>query len=480
MNFDGYNPGSFFDEFFESSGKPRPWVEPLIQRINTLPPNGLLNRQKAAESALMQLGITFNVYKESEGVEKIFPFDIIPRIIDGATWNIMEKGLTQRIYALNLFVDDIYHDQKILKDKIIPREIIESCASFLPQCMGLNPPKGIWCHISGIDLITGDQGQLMVLEDNLRCPSGVSYVLGNRQILKQTFPKVFEVMPIRPIEDYTSRLLDLLYYLSPESVPEPSSVVLTPGIYNSAYFEHSYLAQRMGEELVEGRDLVVHEGCVYMQTTRGLLKVDTIYRRVDDDFLDPEAFRPDSALGVPGLMEVYKAGRVALVNAPGVGIADDKLIYTYVPEIIKYYLGEEALLPNVPTYRCVDEKDRSYVLANLDKLVVKAVGQSGGYGMLMGHQSSARERKSFANKINATPRDYIAQPIVSLSRAPVIARNRFEPRHVDFRPFILYGKEIFVLPGGLTRVALKKGSLVVNSSQGGGSKDTWVLYPQNY
>ncbi len=480
MKFDGYNPGNFYDEFFDSSGEPHPWAKLLIERINSLPPKGLSNRQKTAESALMQLGITFNVYKESEGVEKIFPFDIIPRIIDGETWDIAEKGLKQRIYALNQFVDDIYHDQKILKDKIVPREIIESCASFLPQCMGLNPPRGIWCHISGIDLITDDNGQLMVLEDNLRCPSGVSYVLGNRQILKQTFPKVFEAMPIRPIEDYTSRLLDLLYYLSPDAIAEPSSVILTPGIYNSAYFEHSYLAQRMGEELVEGRDLVVHEGCVHMQTTRGLIKVDTIYRRVDDEFLDPKAFRPDSALGVPGLMEVYKAGRVALVNAPGVGIADDKLIYTYVPEIIKYYLGEEALLPNVPTYRCVDEKDRGYVLANLDKLVVKAVGQSGGYGMLMGHQSSARERKSFADKINANPRDYIAQPIISLSRAPVIVKNRFEPRHVDLRPFILYGKEIFVMPGGLTRVALKKGSLVVNSSQGGGSKDTWVLYNQNH
>jgi uncharacterized circularly permuted ATP-grasp superfamily protein len=480
MKFDGYDPGKFYDEFFESPGKPHPWAEVLVERINTLPSGGVTNRQKAAEAALMQLGITFNVYKESEGVEKIFPFDIIPRIIDGATWENMEKGLKQRIYALNKFVDDIYHDQKILKDKIIPREIIESCSSFLPQCMGLNPPKGIWCHISGIDLITDESGQLMVLEDNLRCPSGVSYVLGNRQILKQTFPKVFDAMPIQPIEDYTSRLLDLLYYLSPEAVPDPSSVILTPGIFNSAYFEHSYLAQSMGEELVEGRDLVVHDGSVHMQTTRGLLKVDTIYRRVDDDFLDPKVFRSDSALGVPGLMEVYKAGRVALVNAPGVGIADDKLIYTYVPEIIKYYLGEEALLPNVQTYRCVDDKDRKYVLANLDKLVVKAVGQSGGYGMLMGHQSSVRERKSFAEKIEANPRDYIAQPIISLSRSPVIVKNHFEPRHVDFRPFILYGEEIFVMPGGLTRVALKKGSLVVNSSQGGGSKDTWVLHDKKH
>ncbi len=476
MNFNSYDPGDFFDEFFESPGKPYPWVLPLVERINDLPVQGLINRQATAESALMQLGSTFNVYADSQGVEKIFPFDIIPRIIDGATWGKLVPGLKQRVYALNQFVNDIYHEQKIIKDKVIPEEIILSCKGFLPECVGINPPKGIWCHISGIDLIRDRQGQFMVLEDNLRCPSGVSYVLGNRQIQKQTFPKVFETLQIQPVEDYTSRLLDLLYFLSSDTATYPSSVVLTPGIYNSAYFEHSFLAQSMGEELVEGSDLVVKDRFVYMQTTKGLVKVDTIYRRVDDEFIDPEVFNPDSLLGVPGLMKVYKEGRVALVNAPGLGVADDKLIYSYVPDIIKYYMGEDAIIPNVPTYRCVIDSERQHVLENLDQLVVKAVAESGGYGMLMGPSSTKEEQDEFAEKIKASPRSYIAQPVISLSRAPVIVDDHFEPRHVDFRPFILYGEEIQVIPGGLTRVALKKGSLIVNSSQGGGSKDTWVLY----
>ncbi len=476
MNFDSYDPGEFFDEFFAAPGKPHPWVQPLVDRINQLPDQGILNRQATAESALMQLGSTFNVYADSQGVEKIFPFDIIPRIIDGDTWDRLVPGLKQRIYALNLFVDDIYHEQKIIKDKVMPREVIDSCKGFLPECVGIDPPRGIWCHISGVDLIRDASGEFMVLEDNLRCPSGVSYVLGNRQIMKQTFPKVFETLQIQPTEDYTSRLLDLLYFLSSDTVRHPSSVVLTPGIYNSAYFEHSFLAQSMGEELTEGRDLMVKDGFVYMLTTKGLAKVDTIYRRVDDEFLDPEVFRADSMLGVPGLVQAYKDRHVALVNAPGLGIADDKLIYSYVPEIINYYMGEDPLIPNVPTYRCLMEAERRHVLNNLDSLVVKAVGESGGYGMLMGPGSTEREREVFAEKIQTDPRNYIAQPVISLSRAPVIVGDHFEPRHVDFRPFILYGEEIYVLPGGLTRVALRKGSLVVNSSQGGGSKDTWVLY----
>ncbi len=476
MNFDTYDPGDFYDEFFEAPGKPHPWVLPLVDRINQLPDQGILNRQATAESTLMQLGSTFNVYADSQGVEKIFPFDIIPRIIEGVTWDRLVPGLKQRIYALNLFVDDIYHEQKVIKDKVVPREVIETCKGFLPECVGIDPPKGIWCHISGVDLIRDASGEFMVLEDNLRCPSGISYVLGNRQIMKQTFPKVFETLEIQPTEDYTSRLLDLLYFLSSDTVSHPSSVVLTPGIYNSAYFEHSFLAQSMGEELTEGRDLVVKEGFVYMQTTKGLSKVDTIYRRVDDEFLDPLVFRADSLLGVPGLMRAYKEGNVALVNAPGLGIADDKLVYSFVPDIIKYYTGEDALIPNVPTYRCIVETERRHVLQNLDSLVVKAVGESGGYGMLMGPGSTDREQEVFAEKIRENPRDYIAQPVISLSRAPVIVGDHFEPRHVDFRPFILYGNDIHVLPGGLTRVALKKGSLIVNSSQGGGSKDTWVLY----
>ena len=341
--------------------------------------------------------------------------------------------------------------------------------------MGLRPPRGIWCHITGTDLVRDRDGQIYVLEDNLRCPSGVSYVLENRQVLKRTFPQVFEASRVRPVDDYPSRLLDMLQYLAPDSVTAPTVVVLTPGIHNSAYFEHAFLAQQMGIELVEGRDLVVTDGFVFMRTTKGLQRVDVIYRRLDDDFLDPLTFRADSLLGVPGLFEVYKAGRVALANAPGTGVADDKVIYAYVPKIIRYYLGEDSILPNVPTYVCWDDTERKHVVANLDKLVVKVANESGGYGMLIGPHASSAERAEFAERIQAAPRNYIAQPTLALSRAPVIVEDHFEGRHVDLRPYILYGQEIYVLPGGLTRVALRKGSLVVNSSQGGGSKDTWVL-----
>jgi uncharacterized circularly permuted ATP-grasp superfamily protein len=421
------------------------------------------------------MGITFNVYGDSAGTERIFPFDIIPRIVDSTEWKWVERGLKQRVYALNLFIDDIYHEQKIIKDKVIPEGLINSARSFRQACVGLNPPRGIWCHITGTDLVRDSDGQIYVLEDNLRCPSGVSYVLQNRVVMKRTFPQVFESSRIRPVDDYPSRLRDMLESVAPAGVESPRVVVLTPGIHNSAYFEHSFLAQQMGVELVEGRDLVVSDGFVWMRTTKGFERVDVIYRRIDDDFLDPKTFRPDSVLGVPGLMDVYRGGRVALVNAPGTGVADDKVVYAYVPEIVKYYLGEEILIPNVPTFMCAGESDRKKVLSRLHELVVKAANGSGGYGMLVGPSSTKDEQAEFAGRIEADPRNYIAQPTLSLSRVPTIVDGEFKGRHVDLRPYILYGKDIFVLPGGLTRVALKEGSLVVNSSQGGGSKDTWVL-----
>jgi uncharacterized circularly permuted ATP-grasp superfamily protein len=388
--------------------------------------------------------------------------------------------LKQRIQALNLFIDDVYQAQHIINDGIVPAFLINSAKCFLRPCVGLRPPRGIWCHITGTDLVRDRHGQIYVLEDNLRCPSGVSYVLENRQVLKRTFPQVFEASRVRPVDDYPSRLLEMLQYLAPDSVTSPTVAVLTPGLYNSAYFEHAFLAQQMGVELVEGRDLVVADGFVVMRTTKGLQRVDVIYRRLDDDFLDPLTFRSDSLLGVPGLFEVYQAGRVALANAPGTGVADDKVIYAYVPKIIRYYLGEDSLLPNVPTYVCWDDTECRHILANLDKLVVKAANESGGYGMLIGPHASAAERAVFAERIQAAPRNYIAQPTLALSRAPVIVEEHFEGRHVDLRPYILYGQEIYVLPGGLTRVALRKGSLVVNSSQGGGSKDTWVLAGESH
>jgi uncharacterized circularly permuted ATP-grasp superfamily protein len=476
ITFNGYDTEGFFDEMFLPDGRPRPGTALLQQRIDSLSNGELFRRQQAAERALLRMGITFNVYGDSAGTEKIFPFDIIPRIINAEEWEQLERGLKQRVQALNLFINDIYHEQKILKDKVIPEEIISSAQSFREACIGLNPPRGVWCHITGTDLVRNSDGQIYVLEDNLRCPSGVSYVLENRQIMKRTLPVIFGASRVRPVDDYPGRLLEMLRYLAPDYLPSPTVAVLTPGIYNSAYFEHSFLAQQMGVELVEGRDLVVTDGLVQMRTTKGLQRIDVLYRRLDDDFLDPLAFRPDSLLGVPGLMEVYKAGRIALANAPGTGIADDKVVYAYVPKIIKYYLGEDSIIPNVPTYVCWDEKERSYVLANLDKLVVKAANESGGYGMLVGPHSTTTQQDQFARLIKANPRNYIAQPTLSLSRAPVIVGDHFEGRHVDFRPYVLYGKDIYVLPGGLTRVALKKGSLVVNSSQGGGSKDSWVLF----
>lgn len=475
--FSNYDTEDYFDELFDPSGMPRNVAKPLIDLIDTLPADELVNRKKSAEVAFLNLGITFTVYGDKSNSEHIFPFDIIPRIIDGKDWDALERGLKQRIHALNLFIQDVYGGQKILKDGVIPEHVILSAESYRPQCKGLAPPKGIWCHITGTDLIRDKDGTFYVLEDNLRCPSGVSYVLENRQILKRTFPRVFQSSNVRPVDEYPNRLRDMLEYVAPDRGHAPTAALLTPGIYNSAYYEHSFLSQQMGIELVEGRDLAVRNDTVYMRTTKGLERVDVIYRRIDDSFLDPKAFRPDSLLGVPGIMEAYKKGNVALANAPGTGVADDKVIYAYVPKIIKYYLDEEPIIPNVPTYVCWDDKDRKHVLERLDELVVKSANEAGGYGMLIGPHSTEEQRREFAGKIEAQPRNYIAQPTLCFSRAPVIVDDHFEGRHVDLRPYILYGEDIYVLPGGLTRVALKKGSLVVNSSQGGGSKDTWVVNP---
>jgi len=474
MKFGAYQTDGFFDELLTESGQPREGSTPLIDRLESLSEGELMRRQEAAESALYESGITFSVYGDGEATERIIPFDVVPRIIEADDWDRVELGLRQRIEALNLFLADIYSKQQIIRDKVIPARFVEADHPTWKKLSGITPPGHVWCHISGIDLVRDSDG-FKVLEDNLRCPSGVSYVLENRRVLKQTFPRVFEALPIRSVDDYPERLLATLMHLAPEAVDRPQIVVLTPGIYNSAYFEHAYLAQQMGVPLVQGSDLVVHEGYVMMKTTNGLARVDVIYRRIDDDYLDPTWFNPDSVLGVPGIMDVYASGRVALANAPGCGIADNKVIYAFVPDMIRYYLKQDPILPNVETFLCARDADRDHVLNNLDKLVVKPAHEAGGKGILIGPHASEAEREAMAGKINGDPDDYIAQPTLSLSRAPTIVDDHFEGRHVDLRPYILYGKDAYVLPGGLTRVALRKGSLVVNSSQGGGTKDTWVL-----
>ena len=474
MMFDNYRIDGVWDELFQSAGVPQTAFQPFYDALSRIPGDEYRRLHQEAERALIRTGITFVVYGDKEGQEKIMPFDLLPRIVTSQDWNRLEKGLIQRIQALNLFLDDIYHDQKILKDKVVPADLVLSAKSFRKECIGLNPPKGIWIHVTGTDLIRDPAGEFLVLEDNLRCPSGVSYVLENRDLVKRAFPHLFEKLNIRPVDHYADMLFEVLDHVCPP-VNEKRFGVLTPGVYNSAYFEHSFLARKMGVELVEGQDLVVENDRVYIRTTKGFEPIHALYRRIDDDFMDPKAFRPDSMIGVPGLFQAYKKGNIALANAPGTGVADDKALYAYVPDIIRYYLGEDSLLNNVPTYLCGREKDLSYVLANLDKLVVKATNESGGYGMLMGHQASQALRDEFALKIKENPRGYIAQPVVNLSQAPTLVGDHFEGRRVDLRPYILYGKEIKVLPGGLTRVALKPGSLVVNSSQGGGSKDTWVI-----
>jgi len=475
-----YDSEGFYDEIFTSSGDIRAGLEPLQEKFEALSSGGLTRRQQAADRALMRMGITFQVYGEESKSERVFPFDIIPRVIKSEDWDVVERGLRQRITALNLFVGDVYGKKQIMKDGVIPESVVYSSSGYLEPCEGLKPPLGVWCHISGSDIIRDGNGDFFVLEDNLRCPSGVSYVMANRMVMKRTFPEVFTKMGVRPISDYPELLLQMMTDISHEQSTRPTMVVLTPGFHNSAYFEHAFLAQQIGAELVEGRDLVVKDGYVCMKTTRGVKKVDVIYRRISDDFLDPAAFRPDSLLGVKGLIDVFRAGNVSICNMPGPGVADDKVVYAYVPDMIKYYLDEEPILNNVPTFLCSRDEDKSHVLENLDKLVVKEADGAGGYGMLIGPKSTKEEQETFRGLIQANPRNYIAQPTLSLSRAPVLMPegDRMEGRHLDFRPFVLYGREIKVLPGGLTRVAMKKGSLVVNSSQGGGSKDTWVLQGQ--
>jgi uncharacterized circularly permuted ATP-grasp superfamily protein len=464
-----------FDEMFDSNGQPREASAQFVRQLNAVSQHDLLQRQKAAELSLLNLGITFTVYNNDAGTERIWPFDLLPRIIDAQEWEVMERGLQQRIRALNMFINDVYNARSIVADGVIPEKLIQSATALRPQLQGFEPPLGVWCHISGVDLVRDADGTIYVLEDNLRCPSGVSYVLENRELMKRTFSQVFEGMSVASVQDYPGQLLKKLQQCAPRHKEDPTVVVLTPGIFNSAYFEHTFLAQQMGVELVQGSDLVVEDNTVHMRTTQGLRRVDVIYRRIDDDFLDPTCFRADSCLGVAGLMDVYRAGNVTLANAPGSGIADDKAIYAYVPEIIRYYLCEEPLLSNVPTYICSDPAQCDHVITNLEKLVVKPTNESGGYGIMMGPQSTAKERETCAAAIRANPRGYIAQPMLNLSTVPTIVEDGLKPRHVDLRPFVLYGEDIYVMPGGLTRVALREGSMIVNSSQGGGSKDTWVL-----
>ena len=474
--FQNYFTDAAFDEMLDRNGNPHHHYEPLVKVLQESTSEEFVRRKQAADLSFINQGITFTVYGHEDGTEKIFPYDLLPRIITNSEWSVVEKGLIQRITALNLFLKDIYSSGKILADKVVPAEMIYSCKYFRREMRGLKIPKDIYISVVGTDLVRLNDGQFAVLEDNLRVPSGVSYMIANRLVMKRAFPTLFQQYGVRPIEQYGQVLLSTLRALAPQHRPEPTIVLLTPGVFNSAYYEHTYLALQMGIELVDGRDLIVHDNIVYMRTTAGLKRVDVIYRRVDDDFLDPLVFRPDSYLGVAGLMNAYRAGNVAIANAVGTGVADDKAVYAYVPQIIKYYLNEEPILPNVETYLLTDDSQRKYVLENLDKLVVKAVGESGGYGMLIGPHSTKELQEEFRQKILANPRNYIAQPTLALSRAACYLDGLVEPRHIDLRPYILYGDQVNIVPGGLTRVAFKRGSLVVNSSQGGGSKDTWVLH----
>ncbi len=477
IDWKSYQVAGLYDELIRAPGKPRSAAAQLARHLASLDEEELAAVQAAAELAIKEMGVSFTIYNQEGGsIDRTWPLDIIPRILARTEWERIEAGLKQRARALNLFIDDIYHEQRIIKEGVFPARILAKSKNFRPQCVGVDPPLGVWAHICGTDLVRDKDGTVYVLEDNLRVPSGVSYMLENRLVIKRVFPELFEDYAILPVDDYPSQLFDTLAATSPRPADYPQVVVLTPGIYNAAYFEHAYLAQQMGCELVEGRDLAVGEDdCVYMRTVEGLARVDVIYRRVDDLFLDPEVFRADSALGVKGLVRAWKNGKVALVNAPGAGVADDKVVYSFVPEMVQYYLDEEAILPNVPTHRCVDDKAREFVLANLDTLVVKPANESGGYGMLMGPTASRKERASFAKLIEKDPRNFIAQPIITLSTVPSLVGDHVEPRHVDLRPFILSSDQLQVTTGGLTRVALRKGSLVVNSSQGGGSKDTWIV-----
>ena len=475
--FEHYTLDGFYDEMFQSPGTPRPHYRSLYATLESLTGRDFKQRAQMAEMSMMNQGVTFTVYGDDQGLEKTMPVDLVPRIITHGEWTRIERGLKQRLRALNDFLHDIYHDGKILADGIVPRELVVNAKHYRREFLGANVPKDIYVHICGTDLVRDDSGEYCILEDNLRSPSGVSYVLQNRMLMTRIFPGLFRENRVLAVDHYCSQLLANLRHLSPRGSDDATVVLLTPGEFNSAYFEHAFLAQQMGIDLVQGRDLYVDNNCVWMKTTRGPQRVDVIYRRIDDDFLDPLTFRPDSTLGVPGLINAYRAGNVALANAVGTGVADDKVIYAYVPAMIKYYLGEDALLPNVPTYLSWDAAQRDHILKNLDKLVVKSANEAGGYGMLMGPQSTKAEQDEFARMIEADPRNFVAQPLVQISRAPafVPSLDGFEGRHIDLRPYILMGEDITIIPGGLTRVALKKGSYVVNSSQGGGSKDTWVL-----
>jgi uncharacterized circularly permuted ATP-grasp superfamily protein len=461
---------------FVAEGQPREHYNALHEMLRELPAEEIRRRKDAADLSFFHQGITFTVYGRDEGTERIFPHDLLPRIVTSAEWSRIERGLEQRIIALNLFLKDLYHEARILNDGVVPREIVYTCKHFRRQMKGLRVPRDIYITVTGTDLIRDPSGEFLVLEDNLRVPSGVSYMLTSRQVMKKIFPQLFQQCGVRPIEEYAQALYSTLRSLAPQGRHDPTVALLTPGVYNSAYFEHTFLARQMGIELVEGRDLLVHDSVVYMRTTAGLKRVDVIYRRIDDDFIDPLAFRRDTILGVPGLFNAYRNGNVTLCNALGTGVADDKAMYAYVPRIIKYYLGEDPILNNVETFLLTEKTARDHVLDNLDKLVVKAVGESGGYGMLIGPHSTAAQREEFRRRILADPRNYIAQPTLMLSRAPCFIDGLVEARHVDLRPYILYGDKVTIVPGGLTRVALRRGSLVVNSSQGGGSKDTWVLH----
>jgi uncharacterized circularly permuted ATP-grasp superfamily protein len=475
VDWSKYPQGQFFDELVAPDG-PRPEAQALLTYLAGLDEEELVDRQHAAELAIKVMGITFTVYKEGGTIDRSWPLDIIPRVLSGREWQRTAEGLKQRVTALNMFIDDLYNDQRALRDRIVPEAMIRSSPQYRAPCQGIHPPLGIWAHVCGSDLVRDKDGTLYVLEDNLRVPSGVSYMLTNRMVMKRIFPELFEYQTILPVDGYPAQLFDTLASVAPRSVESPMVVVLSPGIYNSAYFEHAYLAQEMGAVLVLGSDLVVSDDdMVAMRTIEGLKRVDVIYRRIDDLFMDPEVFRSDSVLGVPGLMRAWRAGNVALANAPGTGVADDKAIYAYVPRLIRYYLDQDPILPNVPTYLCSDDKEREYVLANLNQLVIKPANESGGYGIVVGSQASKKELEALAALIKKEPRNFVAQPILQLSTAPTLADHHPEPRHLDLRPFILSGAQTYVTTGGLTRVALREGSFVVNSSQGGGSKDTWVV-----
>jgi uncharacterized circularly permuted ATP-grasp superfamily protein len=471
-----YRSSCHWDEMFGASG-PRPGCAGVVDYLDALGEE-LASRQKAAELAIQSMGISFTLYSEAGNIDRAWPFDVIPRVISTQEWNAVSKGLEQRLQALNLFIDDLYADAKVVSDGVVPAEIICGSPNFRPECVGVRPPQRTWAHICGSDLVRDGDGELFVLEDNLRVPSGVSYMLENRQVSKRALADAFRDLDIQPIDGYPNRLHSMLASLTPRPGEVPVIAVLTPGVYNSAYFEHAFLAQRMGALLVEGSDLVVEDDIVFVRLVGGLVRVDVIYRRVDDLYLDPDVFRPDSTLGVAGLMAAWRAGNVAIANSPGAGVADDKVVYAFVPDLIRYYLGEDPLVASVETFLCVDDMLRSHVLANLDEMVVKPANESGGYGIFIGSAATEADKADIVERIEANPRDYIAQPILDLSTAPTLDdRGRIVPRHVDLRPFILSGERAYVTNGGLTRVALNEGSLVVNSSQGGGSKDTWIIDP---